>query len=75
MADIGQQVSNHLVAYLEKHEITAAELAKRCGVSESAMSRYINRLRKPSGPAIYQIMSATGMVIEPAVRVKEAEAQ
>jgi len=73
MTDIGQQVSNHLVAYLEEHEITAAELAKRCGISESAVSRFINRKRTPSGLAIYRIMNATGMSIQPAVRAKETE--
>jgi len=75
MTDIGQQVSDHLVAYLEEHEITAAELAKRCGVSESAMSRYINQVRTPSGRAIYRIMNATGWILTPALRVKETEAQ
>ena len=75
MTDIGQQVSNHLVAYLEEHEITAAELAKRCGISESAVSRFINRKRTPSGLAIYRIMNATGMSIQPAVCVKATEAQ
>jgi len=75
MTDIGQQVSDHLVAYLEEHEITAAELALLCGVSGSAISRYISRDRTPNGEALYQIMSATGMNIQPAVRVKETEAQ
>jgi len=75
MTDIGQQVSAHLVAYLEEHEITAAELAKRCRLSESAVSRYISQDRRPSGPALYRIICATGMSIQPAVRVKEAEAQ
>ena len=75
MTDIGQQVSDHLVAYLEEYEITAAELAKRCGISESAVSRYINQVRTPSGIAIYRIMNATGMSIKPAVRVNEAETQ
>jgi len=75
MTDIGQQVSNHLVAYLEKHEITAAQLALLCGLSESAVSRFINRKRTPSGIAIYRIMNATGMNIQPAVRAKATEAQ
>jgi len=75
MTDIGQQVSNHLVAYIKENEITAAQLALLCGISESAVSRYINQVRKPSGPALYRIICATGMSIQPVMIVKETEAQ
>lgn len=54
-----------LSAYLDQHQITAAEFARRVGASKSAVGRWCRGIRTPDADAMKAIATETGGAVMP----------
>ena len=52
--------SKRLQYYMWLRDISQAELAKKSGVSQTCVSRYVNGLRAPSGYCMTKLAAALG---------------
>ena len=55
---------DNLVSILDEYRMTQRELADAAGLSEAAVSQYINKQRMPSLKAIINIADALNMSID-----------
>ena len=55
---------SNLVFYLNQSDMTQRDLALRTGLSEAAISNYINKLRFPTTKAVINIANALGIGVD-----------
>lgn len=57
-------MSNNILLYLKTINMTQRELAKKVGITETSISRYIDNIRKPNVYIAIKIARALGTTVE-----------
>lgn len=66
-----QIFANNLVYYLQMHGISQNELAKRSGLEQGSISRYISASQMPGIKAIVNISHALGVSVDELINFDE----
>lgn len=56
--------ANNLVYYLDTHGISQSELARRSGLEQGSISRYVNATQMPGIKAIINIANSLGVTVD-----------
>ena len=63
--------ANNLIYYLQMHGISQSELARRAGLEQGSICRYVNAAQMPGIKAIVNIAHALGVSVDELINFDE----